>query len=429
MAKRQIDNYEDLVERLPSMKKHVTPEEVTQMRRNNEFLREKYGKLWLKNLRGNCRHLFQKHGPITQDCLGLGRNKACIFIGAGASFNKNKDLLKELYALNMAVPFERQPFIFISCNHQFKPLLEMNIIPHFVMLLDGTTVVHDQLCKDIPKHGRGVTLLCPLRVHRNVVHEWDRQGRSIRFYISDNSWMIEEFEKVMGFDPHKLQIVVGHGGNVVNQMLLVSMHYLKSTVYMCVGNDLSYRHFDKLEDRRSNYYADGDYSSNLATGRDEARRELPWMGFAYEASALMPGEHVLRLEPHSTTHQLMLYKNWLENQVRIQATLTNVPFQYFNCTEGGILGVCSRKTLPELDKSNLTEAIKDKDNWYLLDEEIPKRYITSTLERACKHYLDARTEALHGGTSCLWEIPTDAKSAGHLPEQTATARSIEQSLG
>ncbi len=396
MGLPQIDNYDELIKRLPHMAKNVTPEEMWQMRRNNEILREKYEKLWKKNLRGNCQHLFKQHGPISKDCIGLGRGKACIFIGAGASFNKNKDLLQELYALNMQVPFEQQPFIFMSCNHQLKPLLKMNIIPHFVMLLDGTNIVYDQLCKDIPKHARGVTLLCPLRVHRTVAHEWSRQGRSIRWYISDNEWMIEEFKKVMGFDPNKLGIVVGHGGNVINQMLLMSMHYLKSTVFMVVGNDLSFKHFEDIKDRRKRYYADGDYSTNIGTGRDEAKRELPWMGFKYNESFLVPGEHTLSLEPMSTTHQLMLYKRWLENQVKIQSELSKVPFQYFNCTEGGILGVMSRKTLPELDRSDLTEAIKDKDNWYLLDEEYPKRYITSTLERACQHYLDARQEVLKG---------------------------------
>jgi hypothetical protein len=327
--------------------------------------------------------------------------------------------------MNMQVPYEQQPFMFITCNHQFKPLLKMNIIPHFVMLLDGTTVVYDQLCKDIPHYARGVTMICPLRVHRTVTHEWTRQGRAIRFYISDNTWMIEEFKKEMGFNPDKLGIVVGHGGNVVNQMLLMSMHYLKSTVFIVVGNDLSFKHFDDIGDRREHYYADKDYSANLGTGRDEAKRELPWMGFQYDASALMPGQHTLKFEPCSTTHQLMLYKRWLENQVRIQATLSKVPFQYFNCTEGGILGVMSKKTLPELDKSDLTEAIKDKDNWYLLDEEMPKRYITSTLERACTQYLEARQETLKGNRQ--WEIPIDAEYARILQAQMGTARNIESS--
>lgn len=429
MALKQIKSYDDLVKRFPDMGEQITSEEIWQQRRNNEILRQKYQKLWKKNLRGNCRDLFKKHGPISKDCIGLGKGKACIFIGAGASFNKNKDLLQELYAMNMQVPFEQQPFMFISCNHQLKPLLKMNIIPHFVMVLDGTTIVYDQLCKDIPDYARGVTLICPLRVHRTVTHEWTRQGRSIRFYLSDNEWMIKEFKKEMRFDPEKLSIVVGHGGNVVNQMFLMSMHYLKSTVFIVVGNDLSFKHFEDVKDRRKSYYADGDYSTNIGTGRDEAKRELPWMGFQYEPSILMPGEQMLRLEPYSTTHQLMLYKKWLENQVKIQAQFTKVPFQYFNCTEGGILGVMSKKTLPELDRSDLTEAIKDKDNWYLLDEELPKRYITSTLERACNQYLDARQEALRGGTTCLWETPTDARYAGLLPEQTAIARGIEARLG
>lgn len=411
MTLKRTDNYKELIKSVPSMADHIRQEEVDVMRNNNEVLRIKYAELWKNNLRNNCRKLFKKHGTITDDCVGLGRQKAVIAIGAGASFNKNKDLLKELYAMNMQVPFERQPFIFLACNHQFKPLLEMGILPHFVFLLDGTTVVYDQLCKDIPDYARGVTLICPLRVHHRVTHEWDRQGRSIRFYLGQNEWMEEEFKKVMGYDANEDHIVVGHGGNVMNQTFLIGVHCFKSTVYMCVGNDLSYDHYDNIEDRRKKYYADGDYSTNIGTGRDEAKRELPWMGFRFEESILMQGEHILKFEPRATTHQLMLYKTWVENQLRIQAKLSKVSFQYFNCTEGGILGVLSRKSLPDLDRSDLTEVIKDKDNWYLLDEEMPKRYITSTLEKACKLFLDARYEIINGGILSPWETRTDAKYA------------------
>jgi len=388
--RKHTDSYEELIKAAPELEKRLVPEQCAMWRANNDNLRKLFGKLWKKNLRKNCEVLFKKHGSITRDCVGLGHNKAVIAIGAGASFNKNKGLLKELYASTIGLPFDQQPFVFMACNHMFKPLLEMGIAPHFVVLLDGTEVVYDQLCKGIPKHGRGTTLLCPLRVHRNVTHEWDRQGRHIRFYMGDNEWMIKEFEKVMGYSPDEHKMLIGHGGNVMNQIMQLAMHHLKSSVHICVGNDLSYEYNEDLGSRRDGYYADNDYSTNIATGRDEANRVLPWMGFEIEESIIAPGRPIFKFVPRATTYQLMIYKNWLEDQLTVQSKFATAKFHYYNCTEGGILGVMSRKNIKDIEKATMLEVMKDKSNWYLFDEDLPKRYHTRTLAAAVDEFLSVR---------------------------------------
>lgn len=422
--RKQTDKYEDLIQAAPELEKQLVPEQCAQWQHNNEMLRKRFSKLWKKNLKNNCKQLFQKHGPITRDCVGLGINKAVIAIGAGASFNKNKDVLKELYDSTICLPFDEQPFVFVCCNHQYKPLLEMGIAPHFVVLLDGTDVVYDQLCKAIPRHGRGTTLLAPLRVHHRVAHEWDRQGRHIRWYMGDNEWMIAEFEKVMGYDPHDHKMIIGHGGNVMNQIMQLSMHHLKSSVHMVVGNDLSYEYNEDLGSRRDGYYADGNYSTNIATGRDEANRVLPWMGFELVDSIIEPGKSMVKFVPRATTYQLMIYKSWLENQLVIQSKFATAKFHYYNCSEQGILGVMSRKNIKQIEQDTPVEVLKDKSNWYMFDEDIPKHYHTRTLVQATDEFLRAR-EALIGEQ--LWQkaILTGAGDAETLLARMGFAKTAD----
>ena len=383
MGKEVAKDYEDIIKANPKVGDFFFRQDWDIMHNTNEFLRKELGKMWKRNLRKNLDGLFQKHRTISADLKGIGSGKATIAIGAGSSFNKNKDVLKAIYFSNMELPFEEQPFIFVASNHMYKPLLKMGIAPHFVMLCDGSRVVYDQLCKDIPKHGRGSILLCPLRADWKVLKEWDRQGRMIKFYMGDNEWMMAEFEKKMGFSPKTIDMTMSHGGNVMNQTFQIALGKFDSTVYMCVGNDCSYDYHADLDDRRKHYYADKDYSSNLGTGRDEAKQYFPWMGYELEQSIIDPTYHTIRFVPKATTQQLVMYKMWVENQVTIQ-NVWKKRFHYYNCTEGGILGVLSRKDTLE---NNVARLMSDKDNWYLLDEVTPESYHTTTLAKACNDFL------------------------------------------
>jgi len=383
MTKRVAQDYEEIVNANPKVGEFFFHSDWELMHNSNVKLKEKFGKMWKRNLRKNCDGLFQKHSTINADLKGIGFNKATIAIGAGASFNKNKNVLREVYFANNELPFELQPFLFVASNHMYKPLLDMGITPHFVMLCEGSDVVYDQLCRNIPKHGRGSILLCPLRAHWKVLKEWDRQGRMIKFYMGDNEWMMAEFEKKLGFNPKTINMVMSHGGNVMNQTFSIALGQFDSTVYMCVGNDLSYEYNDDIETRRTRYYADGDYSSNLGTGRDEANKYFPWMGYELEQSIIDPTQYMVKFVPRASTGQLLMYKFWVENQVTIQE-LWKRRFHYYNCSEGGILGVLSRK---DTVKNNVGQLMLDNSNWYLLDEVNPKCYHTTTLAKACNDFL------------------------------------------
>jgi hypothetical protein len=135
------------------------------------------------------------------------------------------------------------------------------------------------------------------------------------------------------------------------------------------------------------YYADGDYSTNAkvtGTGRDEAKDHKIWMGFNIERSPIytsrLEERFNIEIDPVGTTHTLWVCKCWLEGQVAINEGIGR-KFHYYNCSEGGILGV--------LCKDDTVEGRKNANNWFLLDE-VSKQYHTTTLEHAVNKFYTAK---------------------------------------
>ena len=163
---------------------------------------------------------------------------------------------------------------------------------------------------------------------------------------------------------------------------------------MGTGNDLSFPMFDDINDRRSGYYQDKDYTVNMpkeeggkGQGRDEAKHTKKWMSFKITDSSLynidgkpkMPGIAGDALV--GTSHTLWVYKTWLEEACIVSAQNEAASFRYYNCSEGGILGVLARSTEPE-------EMIKN-DNWFMVDE-VCDRYHTTTLKYATTQFMEAK---------------------------------------
>ena len=95
----------------------------------------------------------------------------------------------------------------------------------------------------------------------------------------------------------------------------------------------------------------------------------------------------INLDVVGTSHTLWVYKIWLETTMIGQ---TNLPtyFHYFNCTEGGVLGVMA--------KEDDNESLFKEDNWYLLDEVCINKhtgkqmYMTAMLEDAFDIFLKTK---------------------------------------
>lgn len=360
--------------------------------------------MWQDNIRENLKADCFEGQMRASELMGLGTNKAILAVGAGPSLNKNIDVLKEISDICIASPgIDAQPFIIIASNHMYKPLLEKEIYPQFVMLVDGGDAVYDQLCKDIPKKDKTI-LLAPLQIHPKIRENWIKQKRNIVWFHSLDDEAHDIYREYRDDDPATIQLEFG--GNVLNCMWALSIRYLKSKIYMCVGNDLCFPREGELDDKRKGFYATGDYEVNIKNKRDEARSKYAWMGFELHKSSIVEGTYV-DLKPVNVSHSQFTYKIWAESQILMNAT-SPMSWQYFNCSEGGSLGVMSRgKTKEEMGSDN---------NWYLLDEKIPLRYRTRRLEDAAWQFLQAREMVAQ---NTVKGILTDAKSAGILHPATS----------
>jgi len=172
-------------------------------------------------------------------------------------------------------------------------------------------------------------------------------------------------------------------------MWVFSAKIFGSKVFMCIGNDLSFPIKEDKKDQEASYYSDGDYSSNApitGTGRDEANCKKKWLGFEIKKRTIkIPGKTDLEIvgnEILGTSHSLWVYKTWIEESILLMTSQRKeLGFHYYNCTEGGILGVMARNFEDEEMKKN--------ENWYMLDE-VCNRWHTTTLENAATQYLQAK---------------------------------------
>lgn len=347
--------------------------------KSDDFTSKYFKNMWRRNIRRNLKKHFDKQGPVS-DLKGFGENKAVVGIGAGPSINKNIDVLKALSLEDGTKPLYEQDFVLIATNHQFKPCLKKGIVPHFVIISDAGKQLINQLCTDIPENGQHTILLASLHCNRHIINEWANQGRRIKFFLGNSDDLKELFEKETKEPIETVGVV--QGGNVMNSMWTLSSTHLRSSIFMALGNDLSFPRGNTLSEQRKTYYADGQYAENIASKRDEAKNRCDWMGFSFYENVLSPnGQPLIKLSLVRTTSQFMVYKNWLESVVGMNAA-RNQSFKYYNCSEGGILGVKC--------KVESGEGMFEKDNWYLLDEVLPKRWCTRRLKDAIVEFKQAK---------------------------------------
>jgi len=396
------DGIDRMYESHPELKGVISKREWNFLALNNDKTLDFFRGIWRSHHKKNVkRGMLKKHKMLADDCVGMGKNKATICIGAGPSLNQNKKVLRQIYDFDSTKPWEERNFVFVACNHMFKPLLKEGFIPDFVVLVDAGDIALEQLTDNIPPSGQNVTLLAGLQCHPKILKRWSNQGRSIRFYITGSDGQPETYKEVTGDDPDRVS--AAQGGNVMNMAWSLSMKFLRSTVFMVVGSDLSYPIKDDLEERRESYYCDKDYSSNIKNRRDEASNlhegvMQGWRGFKLKKSGILSPDASVRynveLERVLTTGNLWVYKTWIESVVLANAN--RLTFHYYNCSEGGILGVMHKDG----------EDYEDPDSWFLLDSEC-KRWKTRMLEDAAEDFIRAKR-------AIKWGIQTGARTATGL---------------
>ena len=365
---------------------------------------------WIKNMERNYKNkLWKRYGSFIQPCSGLGKDKAIIGVGAGASFNKNSMVLKYIHDKDAVKNWIDRNFIIFASNHQFKPLLKLGIIPDFVYLVDASEVVYRQLCEDIPESGKSCVMIAPFHASPKVLKAWTDQGRDVFFFISHAQKMKNAFKDITKKEPDEFSLVAG--GNVLNTMWMFSAKVFGSKVFMCVGNDLSFEIKKAKAEQEKGYYADGDYSTNAkgtGTGRDEAATGKKWLSFKIqERKIIVPGQNKMEIVGDKivgTSHTLWVYKTWMEESMLLVTDgKKELGLHYYNCSEGGILGV--------LTKSMEDAEMKKDENWFMMDEVCP-RWHTTTLQHAATQYLQAKEGVKWQSTSRL-DAPAATRSVLH----------------
>ena len=406
--------YEDLINHNAKIADFLDPEVFKFVQKSNKKTIAALHETWERNTRRNLKKYFKQYGLLVDNCRGFGFDKAVVMIGAGPSLKHNWDVLKKINTWNFRFEFPQQPFLFIASNHQFKPCLEAGITPHFVILVDASDSesIYNQLCVDIPEAAKPVILFCAMHINPRIVKDWTAQGRHVQFYITDDDENRALFKKTIGKELSSQQIV--SGGNVSNVAFVASIVAFDSRIFISLGNDLSYDLSDDVEQRRANYYADGDYSTNLASGRDEAKGMKNWCGFSMRENPFQKGQTIIDFPIKGTTDSLFTYKQWLETYIAIQDVSPH-SFHYYNCSETGILGVVP-KSYEKVDLDNV-------ENWQLLDDIFPKRYHTRMFSDVISDIIIFKEIVWRKETQK--EMLSGARPAILLPEKTDTVNCID----
>jgi len=408
----KVTDWETLAKQDPRVEQVITPEMAKMMFANSDYTIKVLEKGWLENGLKNAK-LWKRHCSFRKAFEGFGINKAVIAVGAGPSYNLNKDVLRGIYHYNTQFPINEQPFIIIATNKVFKTMLKDRIYPHFVVLIDAGDALYPQLCEDIPEEARDIPLLTGLHVSPKILQAWHKQGGHVYFYVIGSESDVKQLSKKAKDDVKPAHIE--QGGNVMNTLFILCGQVLGSTAHIVVGNDLAFKYSKDYEERKKAFYADGDYRFSILNKRDDAKQQLAWMGFAnMRESVIQKGAWLYDMEVMSTSHLLWIYKTWMEVQVAMWAEKKT--FQYFNCSESGILGVLAR--------DGQGQALMQKDNWFLMDELFPKRWLTRSLESTANNFIMAWEIWKCEKAKASGEILTTASSVNPWQAKTGIVKTI-----
>ena len=285
-------------------------------------------KIWLINGEKNIKWLDENKDKVlgsVHTSMPSCEGKAVIFVGLGPSINRQWESLKNL----------DDRFIIVATNSSAEFLVKKDIIPDYVIAIDGRpgnwNLNLGDRCKDIV----GIFSVC---VAPDALTQWPGKIMIVPYGVDDKSLnrkIRRRFGKPMM-----------SGGNAINNAAAIFFQCTKSKIFFFVGHDLSFV---------ENYYADR-----------ESKNDESVYFYATDTN----GQKVRTLIP------LYEYKIWLENlMVQLYPE-----YHFFNCSDG-ILGVdVDGALLPFVTQLPLKDAIEATQDAFKVGD--------STLDEKLKYIYD-----------------------------------------
>ena len=229
--------------------------------------------------------------------------KAIIFCGLGPSMNEQWEKLRDA----------DDRFIIVATNSSAQFLIERDIIPHYVIAIDGRpgnwTMALGDKCKDVT----GIFSVC---VEPGALEAWPGKIMIVPLGVDDRSLNMKIRKRYGKALPS--------GGNTINNAVVIFQLMTNAKIFIFCGNDMSHT---------ETYYAD------RKSKNDES-------GYFFMKDVY--GNQVRTLIP------LYEYKIWLENLM----SQLFPEYHFFNCS-GGILGIdVDGSMLPFVTQAQLSYAIQ-----------------------------------------------------------------------
>lgn len=256
------------------------------MERVNENTINHYSELWQKNYLLNLKHVVNDYSIKNLEKIS---SSPVVIASGGPSLSKQLPLIKKF----------RDNFILIASGSTFNSLLSEDIVPDFIVSIDGSNTNFEHY-KDLQKSN--IKLVYGMFNHYKIR---DVFSNNCYYFLSDdNSIFKSHLKNVLNEEP-----IVMYGGGTVAHHALSIAYYLTSGPIALVGQDLAYTNNRSHAENNKRYYE---------LTEDEIKKNGLFKVKGYYNDEVL------------TDYPFLAMKTFFENLIKLYNS-NNI----FNCTEGG----------------------------------------------------------------------------------------------
>lgn len=301
--------YQPYIERSP-----IAPDKMYERSTSNDKITiDSWRKDWIENYRAN----HAQHGPFAYRSLGSLFQKhlhqPAIIVGSGPHLKRNAHLLKDAKGM-----------VIVSCLHNFHYLEDLGVPVDYYVSLDAGPVTVEEVSeggdstKDYWALTQGKTLLAYCATHPSLLEKWQGDILFFNAPIPDQGIM-GELEKIEKFNTH-----VSNGGNVLGACLYIAKGYLGCSTIIFTGASFSFDSNNQFHSWNSKYDAK--------------------MGHVLR----VPDIYGYKVKTWPSYYNFANWFNWVCEQV---------PGEYINCTEGGVLGAYLEGNIRAIKQMDLRDCL------------------------------------------------------------------------